>query len=547
MSIRLFSFHLPLLLDRKRSMGQIGLHTKESFNGEDFMPVSTPFKGAIQKADQAPSDSDSESTSSVDRVSHATNSSQVDSQVGDGLNDPKEVLEGTFEDENWERVSDFACNITGAARNALLNRKHVEKVVAVITYWETSNKLEHLRKHADQLSRHFKDSFKFDVLVYKIPDNITDLDFVGTIGGELKKVLKDPDSLFILYYGGHASMKELSTERSWKKEQYSTSPEIEWSSAMRILFKKDVVCSTLFIFDCCHAGGMIDQTLPWNTSCELLGACAADVQASLEISSFTKAVLEEVSNNTYDVWELHAALCDTDKRRHHNLKEFPYYTGFIGHDRPPTSTLIKKVGSHDGSEDRPRTSSDMLARLETISDAVICIAVTFKCTAEVFMKEFEAVEKDWRRWFRFAPTQCDDIIVKACRGKKLIAAFDSNSCITIWSFPVWLWDAMTPLKGYQQIGIIRPQNLALAAANAQPDLAVPDPSSNMATGEIPEGERREDDACPESTNPLFATSMKAETMLKLPIKSLLEQSVTRDTSNFERRRNRFSSAPYKKS
>ena len=216
---------------------------------------------------------------------------------------------------------------------------------------------------------------------------------------------------------------------------------------------------------------MIDPTLAWEPSCELLGACAADVQASaLEISSFTTAFLEEVSNNTYNIRDLHSALCSTDKRMKYNLAKFPCYQEFMGRQSRSSLTLIKKVGSPADSENRPRTPSDTLACLATISDAVSCTAVTLKCTAEVFMDELEGARKDWRQCFKFAPTECDDIIVKACHGTEFIAVFSSNSCITIWSFPTWLWDAIAPLSGYQHIGIIRPQNLALAGSDTQTDL-----------------------------------------------------------------------------
>jgi Caspase domain len=345
--------------------------------------------------------------------------------------------EGTIEDggtsEYWETVSDFASDITRAAKDALLNRRtYFKKVLAVIAYWETASGLKHLRDQADKLGRLFNDEFKFEVLVYKIPETVIDRKFISTIGDELDKVLKDRDSLFILYYGGHASMEEFTPLRLWKKENAPKSPEIEWSSAIRSLFKTGAVCGKLFIFDCCHAGGMIDPTLVWETSCELLGACAADVQASaLKVSSFTTAFFEEVSNNTYNIWELHSALCSTDKRTKYNLRKFPYYQDFMGHQSQSASTLIKKVRPPDESEDRPRTPSDMLTRLTTISDAVICIAVTFKCTAETFMEELNGIKKDWKRWFKFAPTEFDDTIVKACRGTDLIAVFNSNSCITI--------------------------------------------------------------------------------------------------------------------
>ena len=254
---------------------------------------------------------------------------------------------------------------------------------------------------------------------------------------------------------------------------------------MTAFFYTRVFCSKLFIFDCCHAGGMVDPTLEWETSCELLGACAADVQASaFEISSFTTAFLEEVSNNTYDIRELHSTLCNTDKRTKYNLAQFPHYQDFMDHPSKSGSILIKREGSPVEFEDRPRTPSDMLGRLTTTSDMTTCIAVTFKCTAETFMEELEGIRKDWSRCFTFAPTECDDIIIKACHAAELIAVFNSNlnSCITMWSFPLWLWDAMAPVSGYQHIEIIRPQNFALAASNTQIGPAVPDCSSNLPIG-----------------------------------------------------------------
>ena len=402
------------------------------------------------------------------------------------------VTDGTAS-EYWDTVRDFASDITRAAKHALSNRRtHFQRVVAVIVYWESSTGLQHLRNQADELAELFEDRFLYETKIYAIPDNVTDRKFVATIGDELDKVSGDPDSLFILYYGGHAVMRDPTFDRRyWTKENNPRSPEIEWSSAIRSLFKSKVVCSKLFIFDCCHAGGMIDQTLPWETTCELLGACAADVQASaLKVSSFTSAVCQEITNNTYNIWELHSVLCGTEKReRVYNLSKFPFYQDFMGHSKQSTSTVISKVGHLDDSEIRPQTPSDRLARLTDISDAVICIAVTFKCSAEVFMEELEAVKKNWMKWFEFAPTDCDEILVKACRGTELIAVFNSSSCVTIWSLPVWLWDAMSPLGGYQRIGIIRPQNFARSVMSKRPELrrlelAIPEPTSSVVPTDV---------------------------------------------------------------
>ena len=127
---------------------QVALRTKNSTNGPDSAHIS--IEGTMQKTNQAPFESDSESPNSVDLIAHSTPPSQVDFAVDDESGDCKEMLESTIEDggesEYWETVSDFASDITGAARNALSNRRpYFKKVVAVIVYWETASRLKHLR------------------------------------------------------------------------------------------------------------------------------------------------------------------------------------------------------------------------------------------------------------------------------------------------------------------------------------------------------------------------------------------------------------------
>ena len=227
---------------------------------------------------------------------------------------------------------------------------------------------------------------------------------------------------------------------------------------------------------------MIDLTLEWKISCELLGACAADVKASaLRVSSFTAALLEELSEKTYDIWELHSALCNPDKRTKYNLAKPPHYHNFVGRRTELASTLMKKVGSPEETENRPRRPSDILARLITISDTVICVTITFRCTADALVEEFKEIKRDWRRRFRFAATDFGDIIVKACRCAKLLAASDSESCITIWTFPVWLWDAMVPVSGHKHIGIVSPQNFVPAASGSQTDPPLTNSSSSASS------------------------------------------------------------------
>ena len=245
-------FELPALAGSVEcSLAQLALRTMDSANGPDSTNVSN--EGAVQETSPETYYSDSESSDPIAPDLYLTHTPQVGVPVDDENGDSKKTLgrnENREASEKWETVYDLASDATRAAKNALFSRrKTYKKVVAVITYWETATGLEHLRKKADKLGRLFKDSFKFDVLVYRIPENVSNRKFVSTIGDELDKVAEDLDSLFILYYGGHASMGDFNNLRLWKKEYHHLSANIEWSSAQRTLFANKAVCSKLFLFD----------------------------------------------------------------------------------------------------------------------------------------------------------------------------------------------------------------------------------------------------------------------------------------------------------
>ena len=103
-------------------------------------PNSTHFSSEepVQKTTQASSDCDSEASNTVGLVGQSPPLSQVDDQINDEFDDSNETSEGTNEDRRasqcWETVSDFASDMTRAAKNALLSRKIYFKVVAVIVY-----------------------------------------------------------------------------------------------------------------------------------------------------------------------------------------------------------------------------------------------------------------------------------------------------------------------------------------------------------------------------------------------------------------------------
>ena len=116
--------------------------------------------------------------------------------------------ERTVADRNFQMsLRDFARRMATAASLALKtpNRPY-NKVVAVILYWENPPaSLQYLVEQAQNLRDLFK-TFNFDVKELPIPRvDLRPINFSSEIEKELDKVRKDHNSLFILYYGGHAS------------------------------------------------------------------------------------------------------------------------------------------------------------------------------------------------------------------------------------------------------------------------------------------------------------------------------------------------------
>ena len=465
-------------------MTQVALNMKDFTNEPKSDHASV--QGPEQEVNQLSCDSDLRQLNAAEAPVHSTLSPPDDVPDTSGNDESGGKLENTSKKilrrKNWTTASEFVDQITVAARNALLSkRRSFTKVVAVITYWETATGLSYLRTQADELGRLFKESFMFEVLIYKIPDNHTDHEFITKIGAELLKVANDPNSLFILYYGGHATFDRLDNMRLWKKDNFPGTPEIAWSTAMWALFRTGATCCKVFLFDCCHAGAMIDHKLKWETSCELLGACAADVEASgLKVSSFTEALRNELSKNTYDVSELRSVLCSTEKQEEYSLIRYPHYQDAMGIRGECNSVVITKLGSPEKPVDRPQSPAEILERIRNMTDAVMCVGVTFKCDAKAFMDEIEDIKNHWRWWFISAPSESEMVIVRACQGTRLINAWNSKSCFTQWLLPLWLWDAMEPPSNYHGIKIIHPQDYA---SDIQNIFAESDCSSDLLAGE----------------------------------------------------------------
>jgi hypothetical protein len=145
------------------------------------------------------------------------------------------------------------------------------------------------------------DKYGFKAHEYAIRRDYGLQDFTYELTPHIRKIKNNRHSLFILYYGGHASVSDNICY--WKAEIREASPRIEWSTAQRTLFMESE-CDKLFLLDCCHAGDMINRRIGWKDACELLGASSGAVRASARPKAFTRALLEELQDPGLDIRQL---------------------------------------------------------------------------------------------------------------------------------------------------------------------------------------------------------------------------------------------------
>lgn len=366
----------------------------------------------------------------------------------------KKGIEGLQVDEqsarHLKKLNQFQEELEDAADQIIARRKQYTSVVAVITYWEGAKNLKHMEDGAKELLQLLGNQGKygFEAHEYVIRRNCLNRTFTREVTDYVDTIGQDKNSLFILYYGGHARTE--GDECLWMAENDDLSPKINWSTAQKTLFE-ETLCDKVFLFDCCHAGDMIRRSLRWEGACELLGAAGGAATANARPSnSFTKALLKELDSPGIDVKQLWTTLTDSTKRTTYNLTVDPYYFDFSG-GQHPFITLRPLQPQVEATQD-----VNPFPALNRLTDARVLIKVTFDGAAQIFMKQ-------WRIFLSQSPKDVFKMEFFTCleSSLKLIGLFESNSCTAIIQLPVWLWAAMSPtIQNCEFLAVIRSDNYA---------------------------------------------------------------------------------------
>ncbi|KAK5696327.1 hypothetical protein LTR17_024299 [Elasticomyces elasticus] len=333
---------------------------------------------------------------------------------------------------------------------------HYSSVHVLLISWEHDDlNTEH---DIGKLKTLFTDTYRYTVDPYQIPssnDPYTALEF-RLVQAKLK-ANETPDSLLIIYYGGHGEINKRDQHIIWKAwktwrpgfAQYS--PSLDWTELQGSIMKAKA--DVLFILDCCYAGGAVQGFYPGRREM-LLASCKTE-KASNE-NTFTKALVQEIEllhGHTCPVATLHGLL--VQHRELYRLDPCPMWT-CVGKE-PAGITLVPQpvapnvpisgtipTGQPSG---RPLTTQ---AILEAQCRVLISVSLTSVGP--------ESLPDTWINWIKdHAPSNVSAVSVGLVIRTESI--FVSNSAYMIVSVPVAVWNAMASHPAIQFLALVRSPNL----------------------------------------------------------------------------------------
>jgi len=365
------------------------------------------------------------------------------------------------------------------------------RVVVLMVYWAASD-VSHLKGHAGYLGRVFGE-YGYEVETHLLDNKRSakkdDYDIYNDFRKKLDEVIekvsvRDQSNLLILYYAGHGATldgkkpEETSAPYVWQPTQTAPSHRLQFRQCQPMLM--NMRADVLFLFDCCYALAMIEEGefLKWPKRSEILCSSSALEQASaLKDSSFTKALAEELEKRSDQRGQganwYHTLLTSTINTRKHKLVQAPLWRRYSGvsfrtgiflesgkwtRPQPTDAVSIPDGDSGIGSSSAsivsaPRVIKSTIDELSDLSDARILVKIRLRNPAEQLLTE------DWMAMFEQRPENVDSIEVEIVDKVVCHAVFESDSSLLLVTVPIWLWQTIEHNTSYENLGVVRSDNL----------------------------------------------------------------------------------------
>ncbi|KAL7947320.1 hypothetical protein V8C42DRAFT_317454 [Trichoderma barbatum] len=388
-----------------------------------------------------------------------------------------------------KHIGQFAKRLEDSAARAFPNRgrasQRYKNVQSLLVHWGSDDLF--VLPELEDLEKCMRDDYAFGTDIFSIPSENSHLELMMRIG-QLIKEHESPDTLFILYYGGHARIDE-SRQSTWCATRDPDSPWLQWSAIQTLLerSKSDV----LILLDCC--AGAASATFPTgNSITETISASSWDAIApDPGRYSFTNAlieVLQEWRHRVFSAAMLHAEVLARLKHprpitingKHFEARSTPVHFMMTANHRAPSIELSRTMPEEKRSLSVPNIPYQDVEPMEgpvgglapmapmvtaggraaSPADALVESVIPSEPTEDTpHVMISLALEDDqrldinaWEQWLNAFPAMA--------RYVKVQGVFKSHSTLVLVSMPVMIWDLLPEDPATSFIAFIRSNNIA---------------------------------------------------------------------------------------
>ncbi|RBQ66898.1 hypothetical protein FVER14953_07053 [Fusarium verticillioides] len=371
-----------------------------------------------------------------------------------------------------KHIGQFAQRLEDSAARAFPNRgrssARYSKVQALLLHWNSDDLF--VIPELEDLEKCLSEDYGFNTDIFAIPSENSHLELMMRIG-QLIKDHESQDTLFVVYYGGHARIDE-SRQSTWCATREANSPWLQWSAIQTLLERS--LSDVLILLDCC--AGAASATFPSGASItETISASSWDAIApDPGRYSFTNAlieVLQEWRVRAFSAAMLHAEVLARLKHprpitingKYFEARSTPVHFMMTSNHKAPSIEMSRM--SRGDNLPSPELLPTPAVSHETGRAADSTTPVSR--TDYMFTEPNEdtphvmislALEDDqrldinaWEQWLGAFPAMAKYV--------KVQGVFKSHSTMLLVSMPVSIWDLLPEDHATSFVAFIRSNNL----------------------------------------------------------------------------------------
>ncbi|KAJ4192224.1 hypothetical protein NW755_004353 [Fusarium falciforme] len=370
-----------------------------------------------------------------------------------------------------KHIGQFAQRLEDSAARAFPNRgrssARYSNVQALLLHWNSDDLF--VIPELEDLEKCLSEDYGFNTDIFAIPSENSHLELMMRIG-QLIKEHESQDTLFVVYYGGHARIDE-SRQSTWCATREPNSPWLQWSAIQTLLERS--LSDVLILLDCC--AGAASATFPNGSSItETISASSWDAIApDPGRYSFTNAlieVLQEWRLRAFSAAMLHAEVLARLKHprpitingKYFEARSTPVHFMMTSNHKAPSIEMsrmspgdslpspdllpIPAMGHETGRapDSAPVNRNDYMFTEPNEDTPHVMISLALEDDQRLDINA-------WEQWLSAFPAMAKYV--------KVQGVFKSHSTMLLVSMPVSIWDLLPEDHATSFVAFIRSNNL----------------------------------------------------------------------------------------